>query len=182
MEINNINNIKFLSNENIYPLGIYTDINETISNQVLHTNGDIDINKKTKPEGFDFTLNAQNNDIIEILDNIKIKEGNSLEKIFTILEKKLETKLQIIKKDNGKNKIINLTKKYSAYKSIFEDCIKTIYEIKNVKSNKLLNYLLNGYNDIFQTLFMNYSKLHDKLIQGESIYQSKEKIIYNDLY
>ena len=112
------------------------------------------------------------------MDNIKIKEGNNLEKNFNILEKKLDTKLQIIKQENEKNKILNLTKKYTAYRSIFEDTIKIIYETNNINTNNLMNKLFNGYNDTVQTLFMNFSKLHDKFSQGESVYQSKEKFFY----
>jgi hypothetical protein len=81
--------------------------------------------------------------------------------------------LQILKQENEKNKILNLTKKYSAYRSIFEESIKTINETNNIKSNNLLNRLFNGYNDTVQTLFINFSKLHDKFSEGESVYQSK---------
>lgn len=112
------------------------------------------------------------------MDNIKIKDGNNLETNLNILEKKLDTKLQIIKQENEKNKILNLTKKYSAYRSIFEDSIKTINETNNIKSNNLLIKLFNGYNDTVQTLFMNFSKLHDKFTEGETVYQSKKFISF----
>lgn len=160
------------SNENLKPSHKDSyQINNTSSDyQVLHTDGDIINNSK----GSDFTLNKKNNDFIEILDNIKIKDGNNLETNLNILEKKLETKLQIIKQENEKNKILNLTKKYSAYKSIFEESIKTIHETNNIKNSKLMSKLFNGYNDTVQTLFMNFSKLHDKFSEGEGVYQSKK--------
>jgi len=122
----------------------------------------------------EFTLNRKNNnDFIEILDNINIKEtNNSLESAFNIIEKKLDQKLINIKQENEKNKILNLTKKYSAYKSIFEETIKSITECCNLKSNNLLMKIMNGYNDTVQTLFMNFSKLHEKYTEGESVYQS----------
>lgn len=120
----------------------------------------------------EFTLNRKNNEIIEILDNINIKENNSLESSLNLLEKKLEQKLIDIKQENEKNKILNLTKKYSAYKTIFEESIKSITECSNIKSNNLLTKIFNGYNDTVQTLFMNFSKLHDKYTEGESVYQS----------
>jgi len=121
----------------------------------------------------DFTLNRKNTEFIEILDNINIKESNNLEANLTILEKKLEQKLLEIKQENEKNKILNLTKKYSAYKTVFEESIKSITECNNIKANNLLRKILNGYNDTVQTLFMNFSKLHEKYTEGESVYQSK---------
>jgi len=174
LEFNSSTNLKFSSNENLSSLGVINNNNNSNDQQILHTDGDF--NKKVNPKGSDFTLNKKNNDFIEILDNIKIKEGNNLETNFNILEKKLETKLQIIKQENEKNKILNLTKKYSAYRSIFEDSIKTIHQTNNIKSNNLLNKLFNGYNDTVQTLFMNFSKLHDKFSEGETVYQSKKII------
>ncbi len=142
---------------------------------VLNTDGNLNSGESTKNfmKNEDFTLNRKNTEFIEILDNINIKESNNLEANLTILEKKLEQKLLEIKQENEKNKILNLTKKYSAYKTVFEESIKSITECNNIKANNLLRKILNGYNDTVQTLFMNFSKLHEKYTEGESVYQSK---------
>ena len=121
----------------------------------------------------EFTLNRKNNEFIEILDNINIKESNNLESSLNLLEIKLDQKLLAIKQENEKNKILNLTKKYSAYKTVFEESIRSITECNNIKTNSLLVKILNGYNDTVQTLFLNFSKLHEKYSEGESVYQSK---------
>ena len=121
----------------------------------------------------EFTLNRKNNDFIEILDNININECNNLESNLILLEKKLEEKLLSIKEENEKNKILNLTKKYSAFKTIFEESIKSITDYSNIKTNNLLLKILNGYDETVQTLLMNFSKLHEKYTEGESVYQSK---------
>lgn len=152
------------------------------TNQNLGINSDGNINSGDSTNNLikneEFTLNRKNNDFIEILDNINIREtthnnNNNLESNLNLLEKKLEQKLIAIKQENEKNKILNLTKKYSAYKTVFEESIKTINECNNIKNNNLLNKILSGYNDTVQTLFMNFSKLHEKYTEGESVYQSK---------
>lgn len=140
----------------------------------LNTDGNLNSGNSAKilMKNEEFTLNRKNNDFIEILDNIKIKENSNLESSLNLLEKKLEHKMLAIKQENEKNKILNLTKKYSAYKSVFEESIKSITECCNIKSNNLLVKIFNGYNDTVQTLFMNFSKLHEKYSEGETVYQS----------
>lgn len=161
------------SSENL--LGSEKTNSSTNKNNILNTDGNLNLeNKKKLLKNEEFTLNKRNNnDFIEILDNINIKEINNLENILNSLENKLDQKLLSIKQENEKNKILNLTKKFSAYKSIFEETIKSVNELSNIKSNNLFLKIFNGYNDTVHTLFMNFSKLHEKYSEGETIYQSK---------
>jgi len=160
------------SSENFITTGKTKD---SISNNIVNnTDGNL-ISQSTKilMKNEEFTLNRKNNDFIEILDNINIKESNNLETNLILLEKKLEEKLLLIKEENEKNKILNLKKKYSAFKTIFRESIKSITDYSNIKTNNLLLKILNGYDETVQTLLMNFSKLHEKYTEGESVYQSK---------
>jgi len=94
-----------------------------------------------------------------------------------MLENKLEEKLISVKQEYENNKILYLTKKYSSYKNIFEESIKSINEFNNIKNNKLLSKILNGFNDTVQTLFVNFSKLHEKHNEIENVNESNFLII-----
>lgn len=175
MDYNSALDTNSASSDNL--LGSEKTNSSTNQNNILNTDGNLNLEiKKKLLKNEEFTLNKRNNnDFIEILDNINIKETNNLENIFNLLENKLDQNLLSIKQENEKNKILCLTKKFSAYKTIFEETIKSVNEFSNIKSNNLFLKIFNGYNDTVQTLFMNFSKLHEKLTEGESIYQSKLK-------
>ncbi len=174
LEYNNFLITNSASSENLITTGKTKSSNNPNSN-ILNTDENLyseGTNILLKNE--EFTLNRKNNDFIEILDNINIKEtNNNLEGCLNIIEKKLDQKMILIKQENEKNKITNLNKKYSAYKSTFEETIKSIIDCNNLKSNNLLFKIINGYNDTVQTLFMNFTKLHEKYTEGESVFQSK---------
>lgn len=169
LDYNSIANTNTQSSENLLATGNSIASFNQMSNKNLFTDGNFNADVKNE----EFTLNRKNNDFIEILDNINIKESNNLEASFNFLEKKLDEKLIAIKQENEKNKILNLNKKYNAYRNAFEETIKAVSEFNNNKSNSLLNKILNGYNDTVQTLFFNFTKLHEKFTEGESVYQSK---------
>lgn len=144
------------------------------STKILNSEGNLGSDSTNHPiKDDEFTLNRNNNDFVEILDNINIKESTNIEFSMNNLEKKLEQKLFNIKQENEKNKILNLTKNYCVYKDVFEETIKTVHQFNNIKSNKLLNKILTGYNETVQTLFLNFSKLYEKYTEGETVYNSK---------
>lgn len=178
MEYNSFAYANSQSSENLLSTGkSKSSLNNQFSHHILHTDGNIHSSSdgsKNLLKNEEFTLNRKNNDFIEILDNINIKDPTStnLEANFIILERKLDDKLHAIKQENEKNKILNLNKKYTAYKNIFEEAIKAVYECNNIKSNQLLSKVFNGFNDTVQTLLVNFSKLHEKFTEGETVYQS----------
>jgi hypothetical protein len=204
--VNNLNsglNGSFIYNpyNNVYN----TDVTPKRSNNgtlILDTNPKIDtleninIVENSCGDMSEFTLNRNNNDFIQVVNNtvgnsqthngpsgfIHNQQGILISSNFknnvNSIELKMEEALAILNKSNNseiKDKVSFSVKKYSLFKKSFEEYLKLINSEGEGYSlgKNMLNKILEGFNDTLQVVVNSYNKVNEKMSDYDSLSTSK---------
>lgn len=111
----------------------------------------------------DFTLNRNDDYFLQMTESVQteIDQKNQISQI----EAKMDDML--FQCTSETDKMMFLTKKFSTYKKALED-----FNRINSKNSSFLEKINNGYSEVMQAMMINYTKLHDKLIDYDSITSS----------
>lgn len=209
--VNNLNsglNGSFIYNPYIGGNNYNTDATPKRSNNgtlILDTNPKIDtleninIVENSCGDMSEFTLNRNNNDFLQVVNNtvgssvanngnsncIQTVQGiiisNNFKSNVNSIELKMEEGSAILNKSNNseiKDKVSFSVKKYSIFKKSFEEYLKLLNNENEGYSlgKNMLNKILDGFNDTLQVVVNSYNKVNEKISDYDSLSTSKDKL------